>query len=202
MFLSICNIHQENKSRKFWYYLFPMVDGWDFYCLISGGLEWLQMSTSYYICLVSFHVKDYVNQPLSFKCEIAIGKHTGGSVNSIDKSFWSFIRVIQKFCNILVRWGTVWEFRMLLLTSWKWRTTLDWEIPNSPDTLWLLLIGFADVVKVTNHTGLEDTKLAWYSLIATHWICRCRKSDESHWTGRYQARLILSDCYSLDLPMS
>ena len=33
------------------------------------------------------------------------------------------------------------------------------------------------VVKQTNHTGLWDAELAWYSLNATHWICRCREAD-------------------------
>ena len=65
---------------------------------------------------------------------------------------------------------------------WRWRTTLDCEMPCSPDPLQLVLVGFAEVVKVTNHTGLCDAELTWYSPIATLRICRGRKGDEQHWT--------------------
>ena len=90
---------------------------------------------------------------------------------------------------------------MLLSRSWRWRnhtglwdtgiawyspsathwtsrgrevdeTILDYEIPGSPDTLLVLLIGLAGVVKVT----------------------------KQYWTMRYRARLILSKCYSWDWP--
>ena len=77
--------------------------------------------------------------------------------------------------------------------------TLDSEIPSSPDTLRVLLTGFASMawgtgyidfrsawpclvvlqiewnffnhLKETNHTGLWDTELAWYSPSATSRIC-------------------------------
>ena len=88
---------------------------------------------------------------------------------------------------------------MHLLRSWRWRTTLHCEIPSSPDTLRVLLTGFAEVVKVMNHTGLWDTELAWYSPSVTHRICWGREGDEPHWTVRYRARLILSEYYSPDL---
>ena len=51
-------------------------------------------------------------------------------------------RVSQKFCNILVKWGTIWWLQMHLLMMWRWWTTLDCEMPSSPDTLQVLLIGF------------------------------------------------------------
>ena len=60
---------------------------------------------------------------------------------------------------------------MLLLRAWRWQTALDCEMLISPDTLQVLLTGFTEVVKVTNHNGLWDAKLAWYSLSATHHIC-------------------------------
>ena len=50
-----------------------------------------------------------------------------------------------------------------LLRSLKWRCTLDYEMPSSPDTLRVLLTGLAEVVKMTMRTGLWDAKLAWYS---------------------------------------
>ena len=73
---------------------------------------------------------------------------------------------------------------------------------SSPDTLQVLLTGFAELVKLTKHTGLWDAELAWYPPSVTHWICRAREVDETHWTVRSRGRLILSKCYSLDLPWS
>ena len=42
---------------------------------------------------------------------------------------------------------------------------------SSPDTLQVLLTGFAKVMNMTNHTGLWDAVLTWYSPSDTHWIC-------------------------------
>ena len=75
-------------------------------------------------------------------------------------------------------------------------------MPSSSDTLLGLLAGFAVVVKVTNHTGLCDAELAWYSPRAIRRICRGREGDEPHWTVWCWARLILSSGYSPDLPWS
>ena len=61
---------------------------------------------------------------------------------------------------------------------------------------------FAEVVKITNHTELSNVLIAWYSLNVTHWICWSREGDESHWTVRCRAHLILAECYSLDFPSS
>ena len=66
----------------------------------------------------------------------------------------------------------------------------------------MLLTGFIEVAKVTKHGGQWDVRLTWYSLNATHWICRGREGDDTHWTVRYQAHLILSKCYSLNLSRS
>ena len=43
-----------------------------------------------------------------------------------------------KFCNILVMWGTIWQFLKLLINLLRWLTTLDCEMLNSPDILWVL----------------------------------------------------------------
>ena len=86
--------------------------------------------------------------------------------------------------------------------SWSWRTTLDCEMPSSPDTRRVLLAGSAEVVKLTNHTGLWDAELSWYSPSSTRRICRGRVGDEPHWTVRCRALLILPECYSPDLPRS
>ena len=76
------------------------------------------------------------------------------------------------FCNNSVTWGTIQLNQMFLTRLWRWLTTLDCEMPKSPYTLLMLLTRFAKVMMVTNYTGLV----------------RC------------QARLILSKCYSPDLP--
>ena len=72
-------------------------------------------------------------------------------------------------------------------------------MPSSPDTLLWLLTGFAELVKVTNHTELCDAVIAWYSLVSTRRICGGREGDEPHWTVWCWARLILSYGYSPDL---
>ena len=60
--------------------------------------------------------------------------------------------------------------------SWRWPTTLHWEMPSSPDSLRVLLPGFAVVVKVTN-----------------------QPTNQPNWTVRCRARLILSEWSSPDL---
>ena len=52
----------------------------------------------------------------------------------------------------------------------RWRTTLIFEMPSSPDTLRVLLTRFAEVMKVTNHTGFWDDELTWFSPSATRRI--------------------------------
>ena len=116
--------------------------------------------------------------------------------------YWTTARVKQKFSNILVMCGTIQKFGMLLPRSWRWQTTLDCEMLSSPDTLPVLLAGFAEIVKVTNYTRLWDAELSWYSSRATCWVCRDREGDKPHWTVRCCSLLILSPCYSLDLPRS
>ena len=54
------------------------------------------------------------------------------------------MRVSQRFCNILVTWVTIQPLWLLLRRSWRWPTILDWAIPNSPDTLWVLLDRFVN----------------------------------------------------------
>ena len=106
----------------------------------------------------------------------------------------------SKFCIILVTWSTIQLLLTLLPRSWRWWTTLDCEIPSSPDDLQMLLPGFTKVGKMMNYTGLWDTKLAWYFLKASPWIYRGWEDDEIHWLVRCQAHLVLSECYSLDIP--
>ena len=53
-----------------------------------------------------------------------------------------YTRMSQRFCNILVTRRTISKLLMLLLMLWRWRTTLNCKISNSPDTLLLLLTGF------------------------------------------------------------
>ena len=44
-------------------------------------------------------------------------------------------RVSQKFCNILVTLGTIWQLQMLFLWSWRWRTTEKCNMASSLNTL-------------------------------------------------------------------
>ena len=86
----------------------------------------------------------------------------------------------QKFCNILFMWSTILQLRM----------------PSSPDTFRVLLARFAELVKMTNHTGQWDAGFAWYSPSATHRICWVPDGDKLHWMVGYRALLILSVRYS------
>ena len=77
---------------------------------------------------------------------------------------WSYIsylsyyhtKVNQKFHNILVTWGIIQQFQLLLLMLWTWQTTLDYEMPNLPDNLQELLSRFAPIAW---KTALEFTLL-------------------------------------------
>ena len=50
---------------------------------------------------------------------------------------------MKTFSNILVTWSTSRQLPMLLPLSWILWTTLEWEMKISPDTLRVLLVGFA-----------------------------------------------------------
>ena len=91
---------------------------------------------------------------------------------------------------------------MFLRRSWSWRTILDCKMPSSPDTLLVQLAECVEVEKVTNHTALWNTELTWYSRIVTRQICRGREGDKPHCTVRCWTLLMLSQCYSPDLPRS
>ena len=56
------------------------------------------------------------------------------------------MQVSQKFCNILVIWGTIQQLWMLLPRLWRWWTTLECKMPNSPDTLRMLITRFASII--------------------------------------------------------
>ena len=62
----------------------------------------------------------------------------GDSINIVTILHYK-TRVSQKFCNI---WGTIQQSWILLQRSWRWWTTLHWEMLSSPDTLQVLLTGF------------------------------------------------------------
>ena len=62
---------------------------------------------------------------------------------SYIRYFFKCTQVSQKLSNILVIWSTIQQLWKLLLNLWRWQTILDCEMPSSPDTLWVLLTGFA-----------------------------------------------------------
>ena len=77
------------------------------------------------------------------------------------KQFFQFILVENKFCFLSYfllflsfsfyfaeskilqyfgrMWGKIWQILILLSKPWRWQTPPDCEIPNSPDTLHVLL---------------------------------------------------------------
>ena len=73
----------------------------------------------------------------------------------------------RKFCNILIMWGTIRQLRMLLPRLWRWLTTPDCKMLTLPDTLWVILTGFASMAwsmaLESVVLGLPD--LAWSSRI-------------------------------------
>ena len=125
--------------------------------------------------------------------------------------------------NVCLLWGSKrndlqqpkWECQIYVKKKWlnilKWFCfSFDYSLDFYLDytKCWYIFVkwnssaAFAVVVKVTNHTRLGDVELTWYYPSATHWIGRGREGDKPHWNERCWARLILSECFSLDLPKS
>ena len=93
--------------------------------------------------------------------------------------------------------ATHWIYSLDL--PWRWWSTLDCEMSSSTHTHRLIHTGFANSVKVMNHTGREMRSTS-SSPSVTHFICRDREDDKLHWTVRYRAHLIFTKCYLVDLP--
>ena len=75
-------------------------------------------------------------------------------------------RVSQKFCNILVLWGTVQQLWMLLRRSWRWQITLDYQLLSSPDIVYwgwrdnnflCIKISFPSLITRWLHKGKSGT---------------------------------------------
>ena len=75
---------------------------------------------------------------------------------------WHYTRMIETSLNILLTLNRIWQLWMLLLKLWRWRTTLNCKIPSSPDTLRMLLVGFAFYASESGFSCLSD--LAWPSI--------------------------------------
>ena len=67
----------------------------------------------------------------------------------------------QKFLNISLMWGTVRQLRMILPKSYRWRITLDFQMPISPNTFHVLLTEFASMAwsSASESTVLADMNL-------------------------------------------
>ena len=75
------------------------------------------------------------------------------------------------------------EIHTILLSSWRWQTKLDCEMPSSPDTLWQLLTRFAFtawskalesmVLGLLNHWGSYNLNgISWtICLLYCHQLC-------------------------------
>ena len=65
-------------------------------------------------------------------------------------------KILQYFCNVN-------RFQMLLSKLLRWLTTLDYEMPSSPDTLQMLRIGFASGLE--HGFKIHEFKPNWLCLI-------------------------------------
>ena len=82
----------------------------------------------------------------------------------VDKKKWTKVtRVSQKFCNILITWGTIWQLLVFLPRSWKWWTILGREMLTLPDTLQVQLAVFVFMAwsTVSESMFLELVDFAW-----------------------------------------
>ena len=70
----------------------------------------------------------------------------------------TYILVRGKFCYILVTWSTI---RQFFPRWWSWRTISDGKMLCSPDTLPMLLVGFASI---SWSTASESTFLGLHGL--------------------------------------
>ena len=147
---------------KFWYHeaqlssfrcFFKIVKVTNHTGLWDAQLAWYSLSATYQIC--QGHEGDRPHWILRCQVRLILSKcYSSDLMKSWGyKPHWTVryqAHLIISECYLLD-----------LLKSWRWQTTLDSEIPSSPDNLWVLLAGFAEVMKVTNHTGQWDTKLTW-----------------------------------------
>ena len=80
----------------------------------------------------------------------------GVTIYSDESKFW------QYFGNTR---GSIQWLRMVMLSSWRRWTTVVYEMPSSPDTLWVLFTGFKSMSWSTTSesTFLVLTDIAWSS---------------------------------------
>ena len=81
-------------------------------------------------------------------------------------SFYTYIGMSQRFCNILVTWGSIQQLWMFLPRSWRWWTTLDCETKK---LLYYLCVLLARFVSRAWRTALE---LMVLSLLELSWSSR------------------------------
>ena len=91
-----------------------------------------------------------------WQCETQFGSSRCFAVVVTITSVKFFARLILSEC-----------YSLDLLKSWRWRTTMDCQMPSSSDTLWMLLTGLAEFVKVTKLTGVSNALFTRYSPSAT-----------------------------------
>ena len=78
-----------------------------------------------------------------------------------------YIWLSQKFCNILLTWGMIQQVWMFLPRLWRWKAPLSCVMPNSPNTLWVLVTRFVSMGWSTASESmvlsLHDLAYCWYS---------------------------------------
>ena len=123
-----------------------LVMGWIIECLCS-------ISTESFQCLVLF-------------CCNNAQRWTQIYINLCKDKCWlgfSSTRVSQKFCIILVIWGTIQQLWMLLLRLCRWGTILDSEIMSSPDSIWGKL----------REKNPQKTVHSFYVVWLDYFLCLC-----------------------------
>ena len=113
-------------------------------------ISFLNLIQSFFINISIYSLESfsYYSQSLFYtlfflSLSLSLSAHTHTHTD-IYIYIYIYIRANQKFFNILQTWGTIRQLQMLLLRSWRWRTTLDIEMLSSPDTLRVLLTGFGN----------------------------------------------------------
>ena len=108
-------------------------------------------------------------------------------------------RVSQKFSNILVTWGTIWQLRKPLPRSQSWQITLDYEMLNLHETLSVncqiylysldngplesKLLGLPDFAYLLRFLQLEQNFLK--HLVMVLWLTFCTRNIFGCFCGVY-----------------
>ena len=86
-----------------------------------------------------------------------VAKKSSGYKVNVEMNYEILEYVSQKFCNILVTWGTIQHLRMLFLRLWRWWIILDCEMPSLP--------GWINLYDLEHSLSIHGVRSIWPSLI-------------------------------------